>query len=46
MGFNMWSITKYVHTRSAWAAKASSKKYAAQREASERRSTMETKGEL
>jgi hypothetical protein len=32
LGFNMWSITKYIHTRSAWSEARFRKKYAAELE--------------
>jgi hypothetical protein len=47
VGFNMWSIPKYVHTRGAWAEEASRKKYAAQEAAWEKKKyAMEGKDEL
>jgi hypothetical protein len=46
IGFNMWSITKYVHTRNAWGDMASSKRYAREREEWKRKAGIEGKEEL
>lgn len=46
VGFNMWSITKYIHTRNAWGDKAMQKKYAREREEWDRKKAMEAKEEL